>query len=310
MSGLVVERLACCDSMALEGSHAYSSPSEGRVVSEYQCYEFVALERPLTASQMAELRKVSTRAEITPTRFWNEYHWGDFRGDAAKLVARYFDAHLYHANWGSRRLMLRLPSKQVTAKSLLPYFVGDGARATTTGPHVIIDLQSRQEGLDYDGGPENDSLAALTPLRMELAQGDFRAAYLAWLLALQEGDVADDAIEPPVPPGLSKLTAAQQAMVEFLLLDQDLLTAAAAASPALPDDSAAARRWLLALKPSEKNRWLERAIDAPNLALGSELLRTFRQQTKAKVPSRGPRRPVVELLATAEKLRAKRAART
>lgn len=278
-------------------------------MSEYQCYEFVALERPLTASQMAELRKVSTRAEITPTRFWNEYHWGDFRGDAAKLVARYFDAHLYHANWGSRRLMLRLPSKQVTAKSLLPYFVGDAARATRTGSHVIVDLRSRQEGVDYEDGPENDSLAALTPLRMELAQGDLRAAYLAWLLALQEGDVAEDAIEPPVPPGLSKLTAAQQAMVEFLQLDDDLLTAAVAASPALPDDSAAARRWLLALKPSEKNRWLERAIDAADLALGAELLRTFRRQTKANAPSRGPRRPAAELLATAEERRARRAAR-
>ena len=38
-------------------------------MSEYQCYEFVALDRPLTAKQMAELRAISTRAEISPTRF-------------------------------------------------------------------------------------------------------------------------------------------------------------------------------------------------------------------------------------------------
>lgn len=55
-------------------------------MSEYQCYEVVALERPLTAKQMAELCNVSTRAEITPTGFWNEYHYGDFKGDAAKLT--------------------------------------------------------------------------------------------------------------------------------------------------------------------------------------------------------------------------------
>ena len=73
-------------------------------MSEYQRYEFVALERPLTAKQMAELRTVSTRAEITPTRFFNEYNWGDFKGNAVKLVARYFDAHLYLANWGTRPL--------------------------------------------------------------------------------------------------------------------------------------------------------------------------------------------------------------
>jgi hypothetical protein len=45
-----------------------------RTVSEYQCYEFVALDRALSAKQMAELHAVSTRAEISPTRFWNEYH--------------------------------------------------------------------------------------------------------------------------------------------------------------------------------------------------------------------------------------------
>jgi hypothetical protein len=33
-------------------------------VSEYQCYEFVAIDRPLTAKQVAELRAISSRAEI------------------------------------------------------------------------------------------------------------------------------------------------------------------------------------------------------------------------------------------------------
>ena len=50
-------------------------------MSEYQYYEFQAIDRPLTSRQMDELRKLSTRAEITPTSFTNEYHWGDFRGD-------------------------------------------------------------------------------------------------------------------------------------------------------------------------------------------------------------------------------------
>jgi hypothetical protein len=72
-------------------------------VGEYQCYELVALDRRLTAAEMAELRGISTRAEITPTRFWNEHHWGDLKADPVKLLARYFDVHVYFANWGSRR---------------------------------------------------------------------------------------------------------------------------------------------------------------------------------------------------------------
>jgi hypothetical protein len=50
-------------------------------MSEYQCYEFVALDRPLTYKQMTDLHAISTRAEISPTRFWNEYEWGDLKAD-------------------------------------------------------------------------------------------------------------------------------------------------------------------------------------------------------------------------------------
>jgi hypothetical protein len=273
-------------------------------MSGYQCYEFVALERPLTAKQMAELRTVSTRADITPTRFWNEYHWGDFKGDAAKLVARYFDAHLYFANWGTRRLMLRLPSKPVMLKSLRPYFVGGPARASTTGGYVIVDLCSDEEGSDDYAEADDGLLTALAPLRRELMCGDFRVAYLAWLLALQAGEVNEDVTEPPLPPGLSNLTAAQQAMVDFLRLDRDLLSAAAAASPARTNDSAAVRRWVHALAPSAKNSWLVRAINEPHLPLGTELLSAYRQQTET--PPARPGRSVAELLATAEELHAKR----
>jgi hypothetical protein len=42
-------------------------------MSEYQYYEFLALDRPLTEEQRAELRSISSRAEITATRFVNEY---------------------------------------------------------------------------------------------------------------------------------------------------------------------------------------------------------------------------------------------
>jgi hypothetical protein len=291
--------------VALKETYADSALPEDNAMSEYQCYEFVALERPLTAKQMAELRTVSARAEITPTRFWNEYHWGDFKGESAKLVARYFDAHVYFANWGTRRLMLRLPRKLVATKSLRPYFVGDAARASSTGTHVIVDLCSDEEGPDYYDEADDGLLTTLTPLRTELMGGDFRVAYLAWLLALQAGEVEEDAIEPPLPPGLSDLTAAQRAMVEFLRLDRDLLTAAGAASPARSDDSAAARRWVHALAPREKDNWLERAIKEPHLPLGTELLGAFRHQTKSPPRPRGRR--VAELLATAEELRVKRA---
>ena len=49
-------------------------------MSEYQYYEFQALDRPLTQREMRELRKHSTRATINDTRFVNHYEWGNFKG--------------------------------------------------------------------------------------------------------------------------------------------------------------------------------------------------------------------------------------
>lgn len=78
-------------------------------MNEYQYYEFLALDRALTSSEREELRQLSTRAEITATRFTNEYQWGSFRGDPEKMMASYFDAFLFLANWGTRHLMFRIP---------------------------------------------------------------------------------------------------------------------------------------------------------------------------------------------------------
>src|SRR5260370_8049929 len=78
-------------------------------VSEYQYYEFRALDRRLTAEQQRRLRSLSSRAEISATRFTNEYSFGDFRGDPGRLLEENFDAYLYAANWGTRELGFRLP---------------------------------------------------------------------------------------------------------------------------------------------------------------------------------------------------------
>lgn len=42
-------------------------------MSEYQYYEFQAVDRPLSEHEMGELRACSSRATITATRFVNHY---------------------------------------------------------------------------------------------------------------------------------------------------------------------------------------------------------------------------------------------
>ncbi|MDR1162351.1 MAG: hypothetical protein LBM17_00745, partial [Candidatus Accumulibacter sp.] len=61
-------------------------------MSEYQYYEFAAIDRPLTRDEICKLRAVSTRAVITPTGFTNHYEWGDLKANPADWMRLYFDA--------------------------------------------------------------------------------------------------------------------------------------------------------------------------------------------------------------------------
>jgi len=96
-------------------------------LSEYQYYEFQAVDRPLTAKAMAELRTFSTRARITPTTFVNDYSWGNFKGDEDTWMEKYFDAFLYIANWGTRVLKLALPTNALDAKTARRFCAGEQA---------------------------------------------------------------------------------------------------------------------------------------------------------------------------------------
>ncbi|HEY2266296.1 MAG TPA: hypothetical protein VGI96_27005, partial [Streptosporangiaceae bacterium] len=109
-------------------------------MSEYQYYEFLALDRPLTAEQRAELRSISSRAAITSTRFVNEYEWGDLKGNPREMVERYFDAFLYLANWGTRQVMFRLPRDVLDPETAEVYCDTETASLIVTGSHLIFNL--------------------------------------------------------------------------------------------------------------------------------------------------------------------------
>ncbi len=67
-------------------------------MSEYQYYEFQANDKPLNEKDMESLSDLSSRAQITPTSFMNEYHWGDFRVFFLKIRKKHFDTFLYVTN--------------------------------------------------------------------------------------------------------------------------------------------------------------------------------------------------------------------
>ena len=261
-------------------------------MSEYQYYEFQAIDRPLTERETATLRGCSSRATITPTRFVNNYSYGSFKGNASEWMAKYFDAFLYLANWGTHEFMLRLPARVLSLEAAQRYCVGDAASARARGEHVVLEFRSEDE--------EAGTLASLVPLRAEMAGGDLRALYLAWILSAQFGELDDGDMEPPCPPGLGKLTAPLEAFVEFMRIDRDLIEVAAAASPELAaTDDAALKGWVATLPDAEKTTLLVRLVGGAEAHLRAELLRRFRDShAPGALPAKA--RTVGELLKAAE----------
>ncbi|MBI4310608.1 MAG: hypothetical protein HY681_02410 [Chloroflexi bacterium] len=272
-------------------------------MSEYQYYEFQAIDRPLTKQEMAEVRALSTRATITSTRFVNTYEWGNFKGDPLTLMKRYYDAFLYVANWGSHRLMLRVPRSSLAQETVLRYIVQDGPFSLhIVKGHLILAFDSETEEPE-DRMEDEGWTATLVPLRAALAGGDLRALYLGWLLCVQEDLLDDDVVEPPVPPGMGELSASLHALVDFLRLDEDLLQSAAESSPPMPRVTPSpkeARQWVDVLSNAEKEALLLRlaASDLDARLLQAEVRRRIWDSGVAEGARAGERqgRTVGELL--------------
>jgi hypothetical protein len=290
-------------------------------VSEYQYYDFRAMDRALTKTEVAELRSISTRAVITSTSFTNHYEWGDLKADPLKLLEKYFDAFVYVANWGTREFYLRLPLELVDYKSLRAMLPGDAARVRKAGDFVVVAIERDSENDDWDDG--TGWMGSLMSLRTDLLRGDLRCLYFAWLLGVQNAEFAEVAVEPPVPAGLGELSAPLHSLIEFLGIDEDLVEVAASASAALgagPSRKELAA-WIRSLPQKEKDDLLVSAVSEPSERWKNDLLRNFQRQNAPRTsPATGAaqRRTAGDLLTAAHAraeerdrlLNAKRAAET
>jgi hypothetical protein len=271
-------------------------------MSEYQYYEFTAIDKPLNEKDMRVLRNLSSRAQITPTSFVNEYHWGDLKGDPLKLVEKYFDAFLYVANWGTHWLMLKVPRQLVDVNLVKRYCPGENAIIHEKGNHLIFEFTSQTEDYEWEEG--EGWLSSLISLRADILHGDYRSLYLAWLFCVQMEEMEDDELEPPVPPNLAKLNAPLKTFVDFIRIDTDLVAVASenSISEDRQTDPKDLKTWIHNLPTSEKDDILFRLVEAPSPHLRAELLQQFQQTGSAKANSNidKPLRSVLDLISRAE----------
>ena len=246
-------------------------------MSEYQYYEFQAIDRPLSDADRQALRGLSTRARITATSFTNEYHWGGLKGDPARWMERWFDLHRYLANWGTRRLMIRLP-RRLVARSRLDRFLRciDFVEIRESGENLIVDIYCDDEPSYTYEDDDAACLAAMAPLRADVLAGDWRMFYLLWLTGIESGDLNDGDSEPL--PGIGPLTGALKAFADFFGVNQHLLQAAAESPLYANDELSAAevRAVVAAIPDTEKTALLCRLV-AGDPHVAAELGRKVRE---------------------------------
>jgi hypothetical protein len=143
----------------------------------------------------------------------------------------------------------------------------------------------------------------MLPLRADLLAGDYRSLYLGWLTWAQKVDPekSGDILEPPVPPGLKKLTTPLKGLVDFLQIDENLIAVAArtsaASGPAGPTSEELAA-WIAGQPEKRKNAWLLALAEDQTPSPRFEILRDFRAAWTAARPrsaSKGEQRTLKQL---------------
>ena len=271
-------------------------------MSEYQFFDFQTIDRPLTEEEQAEIHKLSSRVALTPTQAVFTYQFGDFHGRPEEVLKQYFDAMLYLANWGTRRLMFRFPKSLVDLHQVQPYEVEDVIEFQEAGDHIILDICFNEEGGIFWVEGEG-RLSSLIRLRDDILRQDHRVLYLAWLKAISMNLLNESEREPPVPLGLRSLSSALRNFVDLIEIDKHLLAVAAKASGEQSELSESNLRQAIGhLSREECEEYLLRlAQGEPHLSIA--LSARLRQPQPSDQSPWTTRRTVKQLLAKAERER-------
>ena len=101
-------------------------------MSEYQYYEFAAVDGPISDEGMEYAEGCSSRADVSPFRWCNVYNYGDFHGSVETLL-KYYDAHFYISNWGTVQFALAFPEGCLNSELIECYLPDNNEYGETLG---------------------------------------------------------------------------------------------------------------------------------------------------------------------------------
>jgi hypothetical protein len=250
-------------------------------MSEFQQYQFRKLDAPLTAEEKKEVSTWSSRTMPSSHSATFIYHYGDFPKNEHHVVEKYFDVMLYVTNWGTRRLLYRLPKDLLDVKAVKAYMYQDDYNSIELikkDTCYLLDITISEEGGDDGWMDDNEyDLGDFVRLRDDIVGGDYRGLYLLCLnfkyrATANEYDGEDEEDEyldedeaesftlPDVPPNMQKLLPVHRALADFFEMDVDLYTVAQTLGENVASITPDYEKLLAKLSDKQKNDFLKRLL--------------------------------------------------
>ena len=283
-------------------------------MSEYQYYEFMAIDKPLSKEDKTEIGSWSSRTNPSNTGATFTYSYGSFPKDVITVTEKYFDAMFSVSNWGTTRLIFKFPTSLLTTNRIRQYCSENGLEIIKKSDFILLDIgYSEEEGggnwIEGEGW-----LSSIISLRNDIINKDYRCLYLIWLkdaISSFESDLGDsnsDDYEPQVPDGLNDLNDALQDFVDIFQINKDYITAAAENSkPQNPDRQIDLATYLDQLSENERREFLVRLLnDEPLLHIKlKSRLKEFLDTNETSMKD-APRRTIEEIMQKVEEIREQR----
>lgn len=283
-------------------------------MSEYQFYEFRAIDKPLSKEDKAQIGSWSKRTNPSNTGAIFTYSYGDFPKDVIAVMEKYFDAMFYIANYGITRLIFKFPKPLLKTEIIRQYCTQDGLKIIENSDFILLDFEYSDE--DGGGGwiDGDDWLSSLITLRDDIINEDYRCLYLFWLkisVAAVKGEwgtIDSSDLEPQVPKQLNELNDALQNFVEIFEIKKDYIKVAAENSPLNTiENPIDLEIYIDQLSENEKVDFLNRILNEEpflNLKLKTRLKEFV--DVNDSLPIEKPRRTIFEIIQKAKEAKRER----
>lgn len=189
-------------------------------MSEFQYYEFRAIDKPLSSKARAEISSWSSRTTADAHSAIFTYSYSDFPKKVHQVVEQYFDMMLYYANWGSIQLIIKFPLDVIDFEKMNQYCVVDTMSLSKKNDFVLLDFEFNEEEGFEDWIDLKGYLSRLIGIREEILSGNYHSLYLGWLHSIWRArdweDFEGSDLAPEFPNTPPQLTDSLLAFIDLL----------------------------------------------------------------------------------------------